>query len=251
MRKFFLTIIILFSISYSYSQIDAPNVFRRDLTFQDELTFGAKLSTNGWGLDIRRGYFIDTKHKYFFEGGFNIIHHPKEYKQSSAYFLFKNFVYGKVNECYDLKFGYGRQYVLYEKKDVGSVEVRIIASGGADIAILKPIYYIIAYNNMTEVSKFVVSMQPGTIERKAPYTKGLDEIKFDPGIYLKLGTSFEHSKTEKALSILEFGIEGYFFMNNLEIMAETNNSRLVTSLFVSYRFGSLRENHHKKNDLDL
>jgi len=250
-KKIIFFFIIFLTTIVANSQIDDPRVFRRDLTFQDELTFGGKLSTNGWGLDIRRGYFVDLRHKYFFEGGFNVIHHPKEYKISSVYFLFRNFVYGKINECYDMKLGYGRQLTLYQKKDLGSIEIRLIASTGADIAMLKPIYYIVVNNNIEQTSKFDVAMQPATIERKAKFSKGLNETKLNPGIYLKLGTSFEHSKTEKALSILEFGIEGYYFFYTLDIMAEVENTRLITSLFLSYRFGSLRENHHKKNDLDL
>ena len=236
-KKIIFFFIIFLTTIVANSQIDDPRVFRRDLTFQDELTFGGKLSTNGWGFDIRRGYFVDLRHKYFFEGGFNVIHHPKEYKISSVYFLFRNFVYGKINECYDMKLGYGRQLTLYQKKDLGSIEIRLIASTGADIAMLKPIYYIVINNNIEQTSKFDVAMQPATIERKAKFSKGLNEITLHPGIYLKLGLNFEFGVRSTKIKALEIGAGLDVIPMGLSIMASNPNQILFPNLYLNFSFG--------------
>ncbi|MBN2890438.1 MAG: hypothetical protein JXL97_01095 [Bacteroidales bacterium] len=219
----------------------------------DEYSFGAKVSTNGWGMDFRRGYSVNLKRKKLYEIGFNTIKHPKEYKFASYYYLTKSFVYGKLNSCMDLKVGYGQQIVLFDKKEVGTVEIRLITFAGLDLAFLKPIYYEIIINSLgdTEMQKYTPAHQPGLIERQAPFSKGLDELTLDPGLYFKLGTSFEHSKNVKSIRSFELGVEATLFLKRLEIMAELNNPRLVVSLFVSYRLGSIIQKKNKEDKFDI
>jgi hypothetical protein len=222
---------------------------QKNLMYQDEISFGIKLSTNGWGMDFRRGYFVNVHKKKLYEIGFNTIHHPKEYRESSIYYLTKTFVYGKMNLCYDIKAGIGRQYMLFDKKEPGSVAIRIILTTGLDIAFLKPIYYKIIINQQNGASdyeKYNPAHQPAYVIQKAPFTMGLSETKIDPGIYLKLGTSFEHSKKVNIINSLELGVEAYYFLYKPQIMAEVNNPQFIVSLFMSYRLGHLMKNHHKK-----
>lgn len=248
--KYLVTTIFVLSFLFSKAQVDNLSL-RKNIFFQDEKTYGIRVNNNGWGLDYRRGYFHNLKLKTFWEMGVFNVKHPKEYKFSSYYSLTKRFVYGKLNSVYNFKLGYGQQITLFDKKEIGTVEVRMIFSGGVQTAILKPIYYEIIINQQynTIYEKYIPSHQPGLILGKAPYSKGLSEITINPGVYFKLGTSFEHSKTVNAVKSLELGIETSLFLKRLEIMAEVNNPRLIVSLFISYRFGSLMQNKQKKSDL--
>lgn len=249
--KNFLTIIFIFILFTSKAQVDNLSL-RKNLFYQDEKTTGLRINNNGWGIDYRRGYFHNFKLKTFWELGAYKIKHPKEYKFSSYYALTKTYVYGKLNEVYDVKFGYGRQMSLFSKKEIGTVEVRVIASTGVEMAILKPIYYevIVDFSTFNTIyEKYKPSHQPGLIYAKAPYTKGISELGVNPGLYFKLGTSFEHSKSEKTVNSLELGIETSLYLKRLEIMAEVNNPRLIVSLFISYRIGSLVQNKQRKSDL--
>jgi len=245
-------LIILFIFSFFISKAQTDNLsLRKNLFFQDEKTFGLRLNNNGWGMDYRRGYFHNYKLKTFWEFGAYKTKHPKEYKFSSYYSFTNTYVYGKINKVYNFKVGYGRQMTFFEKKEIGTVEVRLIASTGIDLAILKPIYYEIIINNEldTKFEKYIPSHQPGLIIGNAPYSYGLSETTINPGIYFKLGTSFEHSKSVNAVRSLELGIETTLYLKRLEIMAEVNNPRLIVSLFISYRIGTLMQNKQRKTDL--
>ena len=250
MKRTFLIILFIFVyLSINAQNDDYIDLLQQDIFFQDEFTVGVKVSTNGWGMDFRRGYAINPKRKKMYEFGFNTIKHPKEYKFSSYYFISKKFVYGKLNYCMDFKIGYGQQVVLYDKREAGTVQIRMFAYGGIDLAILKPIYYKVIINNHgdTEYQKYQPAHQPALIERAAPFSKGLLETKINPGLYFKIGTSFEHSKNVKSIRSLELGIEGYVFSTPLEILAEVNNPQFVVSLFISYRLGTILKPNNSSN----
>ncbi len=228
---------------------------QKNIFYQDEYSIGFKLNNNGWGMDFRKGFGINPHKKKMYEIGFNIIKHPKEYKFSSVH-SFSSFVYGKMNSVMDLKVGYGHQFVLYDKKEVGTTEIRLFYFVGADIAVLKPIYYIVIVDMSTNpytktTEKYKPSHQPLLIDKKASFAKGLDEIKINPGLYFKVGTSFEHSKQVKYIRSLELGIEVYAFLKRLEIMAQIDNPRVIVSVFASYRMGSIIYNKKNKDKKDL
>lgn len=252
--KYFLTIIVFFSFLKIYAQEEDLSK-QRNIFFQNEKTWGYKINTNGWGVDYRYGVSQNEKNKNLLEIGINRIKHPKEYKITSYnqqnFFSSNTFVYGRDNLCYDLKIGVGRQTVLFDKKEVGTVQIRLIYFAGVDLALLKPIYYeiIIDLDFNTEIERYKPSHQPGLIVGQEPFTKGLLESKFNPGLYFKLGTSFEHSKSANFIQSLEFGAEAYIFLYKLNIMAEVSNPQFVLSLFMSYRLGSIIQKKNKAQDL--
>lgn len=248
MRFFLITILIFLSFQINAQIEDFSR--SKNMFIQDEISFGLKISTNGWGMDFRDGYFINMKRKKLYEIGFNVIHHPKEYKLASYHYLTKSFVFGKMNECFDIKAAYGQQFLLFDKKEPGSIAINFFVLGGIDLALLKPIYYSVLIDNYgnTDDQLYQSNMQPALITQKASFSKGLSELKINPGIYIKLGTSFEHSKQVNVIQNLELGIESYFFLNNLEIMGDIDNPRFITSLFISYRIGSLIKNRRKEKD---
>jgi len=252
--KYFLIIILVFSMVQLFAQEEDLSK-QRNIFFQNENTLGFKINTNGWGFDYRYGLSKNEKNKNLFEIGINRINHPKEYKITSYYqqnlFSSNYFVYGRDNICYDLKVGVGRQRVLFDKKEVGTVQIRLIYFAGVDLAILKPIYYEIFINVDldTKIERYKPSHQPALIVGQEPFSTGLFESKFNPGLYFKLGTSFEHSKRANLIQSLEFGAEAYIFLNKLNIMAEVSNPRLIVSLFLSYRLGSIIQKNNKAQDL--
>lgn len=247
MKKFLLIIIILSSIKI-FSQNDSLSI-QRNLLKQDEKSVSLKISNNGWGMDYRRAYIVNMHRKNLYEIQFNTIKHPKEEKTSSYVYLFKSFVYGKKNDCFDFRFGLGKQVLLFDKKTPGTVAIRLFGFVGGDVAMLKPIYYVVQTGLYdTSIVKYNQGQQTQFILKKASFWTGINELKINPGIYMKLGTSFEYSKTTTFLNSLEFGIESYLFLKKLDIMAEINNPRFIVSLYVSYRLGVLIENKHKTKE---
>ncbi len=230
------------------------SAIKKNIFYQDEKMFGVRIKTNGFGLNYRRAYYRNIHLKNLFEVGINTIKSPKETKVKSLYYSGKSFVYGKMNDCYSIRTGFGQQFTLFDKKIPGTVAIRMFWTSGAELGLLKPIYYVIMINQTTMetvTEKYKPSHQPAVIECKAPFSKGFTELQFNPGWYVKLGTSFEYSKSATFLNSVEMGLEFSAYLKKMEIMAEINNPRMIFSLFISYRMGKLVENKQKPASTSL
>lgn len=244
MRQKILTILIIFGSFFAFSQGELPE--KEEIFYKDERSFAVKINSNGWGMNFRNGKFVNPKNKNLWEIDFNTLRHIKEVKMftiSSS----KRYVYGKTNYCFDFRYGLGRQRRLYKKHDKGSVEIRMVYFLGGALGFMKPIYYEIDDNGTVVTEQFQPNHQHGTILDRKSFSWGLFETKINPGMYFKIGISFEHSKYETQLSAIELGINTYAYLNKMELMAEIPNNRFFATLYLNYRFGAVfHGGHHKK-----
>jgi hypothetical protein len=241
--KVYITVTILsFLFIKVYSQDlqgDAPKVF-----YKNEKTLGLNLNTNGWGFGYRFGDRINYFEKRIYEVDFSIIKHPKEIKSSSTFISSESFVFGKLNNVFDLRVGYGKQNELFSKRDPGSIAVRHFYSVGASAAFLKPIYYEVGYLRsdsvyIVEVQEFNDIHSSGEITGKSSFFQNFDEIKVVPGAYFKTGFNFEFSQSETIIHALEAGVMVQAYLQNLDIMAVDDNQQFYFTLFISYRIGKI------------
>lgn len=214
--------------------------------FRNEKSFAILLNTDGIGVSYRNAKRIDYLNKRFFEIEFGTLKHPKEYKLSNPYTQSTgNFVFGKLNNVIYLRGSFGRQHELYKKADLGGVAIRYFYEAGPIVAVYKPIYYKVLYlisGNTYELKeeKFNSSIAlPQEIYSRAAFSKGLDETKIMPGIFVKGGFNFEYSKNDKIIHAIEVGAQINAFAKEIPIMASPDNKAIFFSLFISYRFGMI------------
>lgn len=246
MKKLLIFLFISFSLypaAFSQGEIDE----QQKVFFRDEKSLAVSLHTDGFGFGYREGKRIDYLNKRLYEFDFLTIKHPKEHKQTS-YYSSSTYVFGKMNSSIYLRGGIGGQHEIFKKADLGGIAVRYFYIGGAALSLYKPIYYKIAnvyfvpgfenyYIKITE-EKFEGSIHsPEDIFSKAPFSKGLDELKLLPGIYAKTGLNFEYSIEDKSIQAVEIGAQINGFPKKIPIMAGDNNKAIYFSLFVSYRVG--------------
>jgi hypothetical protein len=243
MNKLLIIAVIFFiGISSAYGQGELNTEQR--IFFRNERTFAILLNTNGFGLNYREGKRIDYLNKKLLEIELNTLKDPKEVKLSNPNVQAGgNFVFGKMNSVFLLKGGIGHQHEIFKKIDQGGVAIRYFYSGGPVIAFYKPIYYKIInplspYEYDLKEQKFdIKTLQPEMIYGKSAYTKGLNEAKILPGLYVKGGFNFEYSKKDKVIHAIEIGAQVNAFPRKIPIMATTTNKAIFLSLFASYRFG--------------
>ncbi len=249
MKKILITFTLLFfGITVAFSQGELPE--KSEIYYKDEKSYGVRLNTNGWSFNYRQGTFVNLKQKRLREFEFNTLRHIKETKRFPGE-SFRRYVYGKTNYCFDIRAGIGRQRRMYRKNDKGSVEIRLITFFGPSLGFLIPIYYEVYENNTTITEKYQPNHQPGTIFDRMPLYYGILETKLNPGLYYKLGISFEHGKYEKQLNAVEVGFTAFAYLRKMEIMAETNNNRFFVSFFINYRIGRVfHGGHHKSRNED-
>jgi hypothetical protein len=223
--------------------------------FRNERSFAILLNSDGFGINYREAKRTDYLNKRLLEFDLGTLKDPKEYKVSNPYAQTAgSFVFGKLNSVIYLRGGIGHQHEIFKKADLGGVAIRYFYSAGPVLSLYKPIYYKILYAvsiSSTQAiydikeEKFDVTIhQPLDIYSKAPFTKGLSEIKALPGIYAKGGFNFEYSKQDKIIHAVEIGTQINAFPREIPIMATNNNKAIFFSLFVSYRIGVIIDPLH-------
>ena len=214
------------------------------ILLRHERSFGANIHTQGWGLGYRIGFHATGYKKRMFEFELVSMKHPKEVKTVNPYIEnAKGFVYGKQYSLAMLRTGYGFQKIVYDKSDKNGLQIRYNAYVGASMAFAKPVYLNIMYiDDQGDITIVTERYDPDKhdivdIVGKAPFFMGLGESKIYPGIYGKFSLAFEYGDNDKKVRSLETGIVVDSYLNEIPIMAFTDNTNIFVNLYLAYYFG--------------
>lgn len=216
-----------------------------------ELSAGLRLNSDGWTGFVERGIVkSDIKESDLF---YNIAYasiefsekkHPKERKSSSLGGSnddgSNSYIFGKVNNFYTLKLGYGYRRMIAGKPDPGTVSIHWIYNGGLSLGLLKPYYVDMATSG--ESIKYTDSTQNEflsghNILGSSGLGKGLSELKFIPGLHFKTGLHFDFATTVRSKLAIETGISVELYTKKIELMANQNAVPYFANLYVSLQFG--------------
>ena len=210
------------------------------ILYRKENHGGVFVHDKGLGFFYRNGIHKTGKIKRFYEFDVLNMKHPKEYKITSAYD--NKFIYGKINSFSIVRTGIGYHNTLHAKDQRKGVEVRYHYYIGSSMGLLKPVYLDIIKNETS--NKRIVSQKHdpltqswGEIYGRSGFTKGLSELKFQPGIYAKLGLSFEYSSFDDLVRAIETGIVVDAYSKKIPIMSTAINKQVFISFYISLVFG--------------
>lgn len=258
MRKFFSILWAGCMFSSMFSQDIAtgftPSISQNDdaqLLYRNEQVFGILVHSSGWGLNYRRGKHITGFKKRTIETEIVGMKHPKEIKtELSDFGTGRGYFYGKMNVITVVRGGYGYHKVISGKSDRRGVELRLVTLAGPTFAFAKPIYLEIWYpdNNNPGSQRVVEKYDPSNpyhvpynnlygIIGKAGYFTGFSEMKIYPGVFFKLGLSFEHSSLDEDIKLLETGVVADAFYKTVPIMANTKNNQVFLNFYINVMFG--------------
>ena len=205
---------------------------------------GFFLHSQGFGFNFRKGKNITALRKWFWEIDALSMYSPRETSTINPYFQnAKSYIFGKMNSFDIIRFGYGRQNILYGRENKGGIEIRLNYSAGLSMGFTIPIYLDILesdpYGNYQEViKKYDPSTDPQeNILGKASFTYGLGEIQPHPGLYGKFGFSFEDINENHNIYVLETGLAIDAYPKEIPIMALTQNNNVFITLYVNFMFG--------------
>ena len=245
LRAIFSFLILLFSFQPIFSQ----NKYQlydeeKPVLLKNEFMGGINLHSSGFGIDLRRGYHITGFKKGVFEVEIVGMKHPKEIRTVNPRFdNAKSYIYGKSNSLTVMRGLYGIQNVLYEKAERAGIQVRYTYSGGFALGFAKPIYLEILPNNyplefQTSTEKYDPNEHyTDNIFGRAPFLKGVDELKLYPGLSAKTGVSFEYSNEHERLKVLEVGVALDAFAKPVPIMALIENKQFYVTFYINVLFG--------------
>ena len=242
MRIIILIIIFFIALPLGLSAQKADKIIKKPL-LRNEKSYGVNFNSDGWGFGFRIGKALTYKNKKTWDFNFSFIGDSKQERQirEGNQGISKSFYYGKMMFFYGVQALYGRQKVIAEKPYWGGVEIRWFYFGGPNLGIGKPIYLYV-YNSPTTYESSLEKYDPQKhliedIVGRGPYTKGLNELSFHPGLSMKIGLSVEFEGFQEKTKSLEAGIivDGYAIP--VQIMGLSDPDYYHLRLFLAFRFG--------------
>ncbi len=227
------------------SQELGENLASDSVLYKKTMAGGLNLHTLGYGIQFQKGKNITVFKNFYWELMLVEMKSSKQIKSINPYFTnAKSYVYGKLNNVYMLRGGVGHNRLLNRKPYFGGIELRYTYSGGITLGIAKPVYlYIIDFtSNPYEYEITTEKYDPDehfydNIYGRAPFTKGFDQIRVYPGIYVKAGLDFEFGSYKSKINSLVAGGIIEYYPKGIPIMAFIEPKNLFLTLFISYSFG--------------
>jgi hypothetical protein len=236
-------VIITNDLLFSQGEIDD----QKTIVLRNERTYGATISTKGFGADFCYAKRINAFKKTLYTVELSQVKHEKEIKitYSSSQQIGSSFVYGKLNSLVSLRGGIGLQKELFKKQDKGGISIRYFYSFGPSIGFLKPVYYDVWVPEMNadsvpiQVLRRMKFESHIVVEKKAPFYVGMKETTIIPGAYGKIGFTFEFGKSDAIFNAIETGIVVEAFVKKAPIMANDYNHWIFPAFYLTYRFGKV------------
>jgi len=216
------------------------------LIYHKQSIFGAQARTNGYGLFYELGRMKTNRKTNIYRIDFTEIKHQKENKvqTSNGFIFFGNpFIYGKINNFYQLTLAFGQQHMLGQKGNKNGVAVSAVYNGGLALGMLRP-YYLEVIDPQTNQSKDIKYSSAdsslflgSTIIGSSGIGKGWGEIKVKPGLFAKTALRFDYGRFNESVQALEIGLSGEFYTQKIPILARQNDRRFFFQAYVAMLFG--------------
>lgn len=249
--SFLILVLLLLSTAATRAQLipeNIPDTVSDNILFEKAISGGILLHTTGYGLQFRKWQNRSFFKQQMWELELLEIKSPKEKKTINPYFAnAKRYVFGKLNNFYALRAGYGIQQLLNEKPYWGGVSVNYFYYGGISAGIIKPVYvYVIEYEVIStyylEYSLTSERYNPDdhfydNIYGKASFTDGLKKTQFRPGLYGKFGFSFEFGDRNQSIKTLDVGVTAEFYPKGIKIMAFNDAQNLFINACIAFSIG--------------
>ena len=217
------------------------------LVYSKQSIFGIQARTNGYGAFYELGRMKSNSKTNIYRIDITEIKSQKEVKLSTADisspFFGNPFIYGKINNFFQVTLGFGQQYMLGQKGNKNGVAVSAVYNGGLAIGLLKPYYLEVQdpSNGQNKTIKYSVAdsslfLGP-TIVGGGGLGKGFGEMKIKPGAFVKAALRFDYGRYNEMVSAVEVGISADFYASKIPIMIGQKDKQLFFQGYVAIVFG--------------
>ncbi|MFL9484929.1 hypothetical protein ACI6Q2_19245 [Chitinophagaceae bacterium LWZ2-11] len=219
------------------------------LIFQKQSAFGLKFNTDGFSLFYEHGKYktITTTNLWWIEAGERKDHkqeHQSNLIQAGAgiYVTGNSYVFGKKDNFYFMRLGFGQQKLIGGKGNKNGVAVSAIYGGGLTAAFMKPYYVQIDKGgNVTQDIKYDGTnandfLGPNIIGGSG-FTKGWGEVSVVPGVTARTALRFDYGRYNEVLSALEVGLNAEYYTQKCQIMVNGANKNFFLNAYIAIVFG--------------
>ena len=217
------------------------------LVFNKQSAFSIKLNTDGYGIAYEKGKYKTITKTNLWWAELGEHKHAKEMKFAKGDpqfgFLIGNpYVYGKINNFYNFKLGFGQQRLIGGKGTKNGVATSLIYGGGLSIALMKP--YLLDVQDATGVTKTIKYQDDSTlflnqtqIIGAAGFTKGFNNMKYIPGVHVRTSLRFDYGRYNEMISAMEVGINAEYYTKEIEQMAQNPYKKFFFNAYLALTFG--------------
>jgi hypothetical protein len=206
------------------------------LAYRKQSTFGIQLRSNGYGLFYELGRMRTPRFTNLYMIEITEIKDIKEDKVSPVGngTFNSSFVYGKINNFYQVKPGFGQQYILGKKGNKNGIAVMGIYEAGLSIGLLRPYYLSIKESNGTKRDIKYNSADSnlffnGAIEGSSGFSKGWNELELVPGAFIKTALRFDFGKFNEKVQAIQIGVSLEGYSKKVEIMAPSFGGKEIVA----------------------
>jgi hypothetical protein len=211
------------------------------ITYRKSFAFGAKLTTDGYGIFFELGRASSVKKAMLYQLEISERKHSKEEKQSGIYANTVPFIYGKENFFYPVKLGVQQQVLLGNKSNKNGVAITANYGGGIALALLRPYYVQVQDGNGVEYVKYnspdSAMFLSGTIFGGPTLGKGWNELTLTPGLYAKTAIRFDYGSYNEIISAIEVGLTADYYTQKIPQMVYNKEKQLFFGGYVAIIFG--------------
>lgn len=266
MKSFFNTLLFCcFAIFLFGQQYITPgeNYYDDDkgIVYNKEFSVFAKFHTHGFAMGVNIGNLKTYYLTRFLNFELGELRHIKEFKQSRDLQPISNrvsraYTFGKQNNLFVLRGGFGEKRYLTEKAKRRGLAVGLSYELGPSLGLLKPYYLELVRNQETNggpTAPFIRSEKYSPenerlfldftrIYGSSGFSKGLGELSLIPGAQAKFAVHFDWGAFDEFVKAVEAGVMVDFFFQEPSIMVETaggdvQNSPLFLNLYINLQFG--------------
>ena len=231
------------------------------VVFDKEFTFDLRvLQTNGFTLGFNQGKLKTYYKTPFYHISIGELKHIKEFRQQSfesggfnGFGNNQSYVFGKKNNLYVVRGGYGQKRYFTEKAKEKGLAVGMSWEFGPTLGLLKPYYLDLGYpngngNNSSRIYRAEryteenhdIFLEPSRIGGAVGIGRGWSELSIRPGVHATASAHFDWGAFDEFVKAVEAGFMVDVFFGNTDIMVEVEgveNRPFFLNVFVNLQLG--------------
>lgn len=250
--KIFISLMLVAIAINLQAQKEKKRAFDEEvLPVRNELYIGGGINTLGFQVNIAYGWLPNPVRTMSFFADFGEIKHPKEKLQTYDGLSIiggapKSFIYGKQNNLFFFRLGYGEKLYLSDKNK-RAVSVGFSYGGGFSLGMVRPYYLDLIYRdiggrptiiaerfNETNIPKF---LNPQEVDGTSNPSLGWSELTMAPGLFLKAALLVDWGAFSGILKDVEIGIAADFYFQKIPLLIFEESSPIFVNLYLNIHLG--------------
>jgi hypothetical protein len=256
LRALFCFLAIVLLAPCGWSQGIKPPSTGVGIIYNRETTFNLKVTTNrGFAPGMEFGRLRTYYRTTYYHVSLGELKHPKEQRQSadpSVSRSFRPFIYGKQNNFFVARGGWGLKRYYSEKARVKGVAVGVSYAFGPSLGVLKPYYLALRRQEASSPGQSRITheqysdanadifLDQTRILGASPFTRGFGDLSFVPGGNASIAFHMDWGAFDEFVKAFEIGFMVDAFARKVPILISDENSPLFLNFFLNLQLGKRR-----------